>query len=618
MSQAGSFDAKERIKQAVDIVELVSEYLPLRREGSSFKGICPWHDDSRPSLHVNPQRQTFRCFVCDLGGDIFSFIMKREGVEFVEALRILADRAGIPLERGGNSAVAKQQADERTLMREALAWAIKQYHRHLIEATDAEIARTYLADREVSDDSIQQFQLGFAPAQWSWLLQQPGASAFSPQMLETAGLVSPRTSGGFYDRFRGRLLFPILDPQGRPIAFGGRVLPGVEISSPAKYINSPESPLFSKSDVLYGMNHARSAISQARTVAVVEGYTDCIAAHQFGFDNVVAVLGTALGPAHIRLLRGLADRVILVLDGDDAGKRRANEILELFIAEAFDLRILTLPENSDPCEVLASDGREVFARMLDTAIDALEHKFTVVAGRLDSRSSMHDLNRAAEEVLATVAKAPRLHAASGSAARLREDQLLHRLARLCQASEQSLRSRLADLRRGSSRTKMERLSEPSFDEVGSPDEADSATENRWQRDLVELLIRHPELLPQAREQIDPNHLVADRARGLFLKCCELQDAGVEPTFDRLMLEFDQPEDQSYLVGIDTEGESKEAFGEPAQAKLSMLMERYKNEQHLKRHQANRSRLDEQELPQDEEADILRQLIDDERNRRQLF
>ncbi len=612
MSHAGSFDAKERIKQAVDIVELVSEYLPLRREGSSFKGLCPWHDDSRPSLHINPQRQTFRCFVCDIGGDVFSFLMKHEGVTFVEALDTLAQRAGIPLDRGGDAKAAKQHADERTAMRQVLAWAIKQYHRHLIEAPDAELARAYLADRAVSEECVQQFELGFAPAEWSWLLQQPGASSFPPKLLETAGLVSARQSGGFYDRFRGRLLFPIHDPQGRPIAFGGRILPGVDISSPAKYINSPESPLFSKSGVLYGMHHARNAISKSRTVAVVEGYTDCIAAHQYGFDNVVAVLGTALGPSHVRLLRGLTDRVILVLDGDDAGKRRANEILELFIAETLDMRILTLPENADPCEVLASDGREVFARMLDTAVDALEHKFTVVAGRLGPQSSMHDLNRAAEDVLATLAKAPRLHATSGSATRLREDQILHRLARLCQASEQSLRTRLSDLRKGSTRTKMERPSESSCDET------DSTPINRWQRDLVELIVRHPELLSQAREHIDPNHLVADRARDLFLKCCELQDAAIEPSFERLMLEFERADDQSYLVRLDAEGALKESFGESAQAKLTLLVERYQNEQHQKRNQANRARLDQQELGQDEEAEILQKFLDGERNRRQLF
>ncbi len=612
MSQASSFDAKERIKQAVDIVELVSEYLPLRREGSNFKGICPWHDDSRPSLHVNPQRQTYRCFVCDIGGDVFSFIMQREGVPFIEALRMLSERSGIPLERGANPEVAKRNADAREVMRASLDWAIKQYQRCLHDAPAAEVARTYLSERDVSPESIDQFQIGFAPAEWSWLLDQPGARAFNPQVLETVGLVSPRQSGGYYDRFRGRLLFPIHDPQGRPIAFGGRVLPGIDISSQAKYINSPDSPLFSKSDVLYGMNLARNAISRQRSVAVVEGYTDCIAAHQYGFDNVVAVLGTALGPAHIKLLRGLADRVTLVLDGDDAGKRRANEILELFVAEAFDLRILTLPENADPCEVLASDGREGFARMLDTAIDALEHKFAVVAGRLGPQSSIHDLNRAAEEVLATIAKAPRLHGASDSATGLREDQLLHRLATLCQASEESLRNRLSDLRRRSSRTNMDELAEPS---VNIPE---TTKVSRWQQDLLELLIRHPELLSQAREQIDTNHLAADRARELYLKSCSLQDAGVDPTFERLMLEFEDPDDQAFLVRVDAEGESKESFGESPEEKFSLIMERYKNEQHQKRSQAHRERLGSQELAQSEEDEILRQMIDEERNRRQLF
>ncbi len=216
-----AYETKERIKQAVDIVDLVGSYLPLRREGRAFKALCPWHDDSRPSLQVNPERQSFRCWVCDVGGDIFSFVMRMEGVEFPEALRLLADRAGISLAelRGEKPAAA---ADDKRLLYQAMAWAVERYHACLLNETSAQPARDYIAKRGISDESVRRFQLGFAPDDWSWLTGQAQGTPFSASVLERIGMLVRRRQGpGHYDRFRGRVLFPIYDPQARAVGMGG-------------------------------------------------------------------------------------------------------------------------------------------------------------------------------------------------------------------------------------------------------------------------------------------------------------------------------------------------------------------------------------------------------------
>ncbi len=351
MSSGLASDAKDRVRQAIDIVDLVGDYLQLRREGRGYKALCPWHDDSKPSLQVNPERQTFRCWVCNIGGDVFSFVMQHDKVTFPEALQMLADRAGIPLTNS-----AGQGHDEKRLLYQAMAWAEEQFHACLL-SPEGEAARNYLVDRHIEPENWNKYHLGYAPDRWDWLLERARGTRFGPKVLETVGLVGQRRSGqGYYDRFKGRVLFSIRDPQGRPVGVGGRVLPGSTDVQAAKYVNSPETPLFSKSNLLYGLDHAKDTLAKGRTALVMEGYTDCLIAQQHGFGNALAVLGTALGERHIKLLRRFVDRIVLVLDGDEAGRKRTDQILELFVAEQMDLRILTLPDELDPCDFLLQRG----------------------------------------------------------------------------------------------------------------------------------------------------------------------------------------------------------------------------------------------------------------------
>jgi DNA primase len=566
---SGSFDTKERVKQAVDIVDLVGSHIQLRRQGRNYVGICPWHDDSRPSLQVNPERQSFKCWVCDIGGDVFSFVMKMEGVEFREALQMLADRAGIAVEKTHRQHVARSAGeaasglpdntggsyDKRTLL-QAMAWAEKQYHQCLLKSPEADAARRYLQERGISEESIERFHLGFSPLERDWILRHVEGDANQEKrarrarILEAVGILARPTEGGnFYDRFRARLLFSIRDTQGRPVGIGGRVLPELGSTSPAKYVNSPETPLFTKSKLLYGLDLAREALRKSRTALVMEGYTDVIVAHQYGFQNAVAVLGTALGESHIRLLKAHADRIVLVLDGDEAGTKRANEVLELFIAQQADLRILTLPEDLDPCDFLHKYGAEAFSELLASkAIDALDHAYDVTTRGIDVERDVHGVGQAIERLLGIVARAPRLSGDTRGDARIQEQKIVQRLAGKFRVDEQELRRRLTALRRRAAAW-------PTVARPGTPPVEESAARpseptDSWQHAVLELVLAHPESLAAIRSQISLDCLAAEFCRLIYETCCRLADESILPTFDRLMLEFDEPAVKSLLVGVD--------------------------------------------------------------------
>ncbi|MFT5525101.1 MAG: DNA primase [Pirellulaceae bacterium] len=309
MSFEDSHEKKERIRQATDIVELIGASIQLRRAGRDHVGICPFHDDTSPSLRVNPGRQSWKCWVCNIGGDVYSFVMQHERVGFGEAIKILADKAGIPLDDyAPMQNVEPGSPDDKATLYKAVEWAEEQFHQQLLNSAAAAGARDYLQQRGIEPHCVEEFRVGFAPESWTWLLEAAKKTSFSPAVLQAVDLVTKRENKpGHFDRFRGRIMFPIRDTQNRAIAFGGRVMPGSDDKS--KYINSRETRLFSKSDTLYGLNFAREAVRTANEIVVMEGFTDVIMAHQFGFKRAVAALGTALNERHIKFLRRFADQV---------------------------------------------------------------------------------------------------------------------------------------------------------------------------------------------------------------------------------------------------------------------------------------------------------------------
>ena len=568
-------DAKEQVRQAIDIVDLAGSYMALRRQGRNYVALCPWHDDTRPSMQINPARQSFKCWVCDIGGDIFSFLMKIEGVDFREALEMLAERAGIELtaERGANESGG--QFDRRNLYK-AVAWAETEYHQCLLKSPEAESARRYLNDRHITQESIEKFHLGFAPNRWDWLglrAQQAGAS---PAVLQRVGLVGRRQQGeGYYDRFRGRLMFSIRDARSRPIAFGGRVLPGVSNENrdrpEAKYINSPETPLFSKSGQLYALDLAKDGINQRQGIVVMEGYTDVIMAHQEGITNAVAVLGTALGERHVPLVRRFTDRITLVLDGDEAGQRRTmqilDELLALFVAQEIDLRILTLPSGADPCDVISSQGSEAFQQHLSTAVDALDHKIAAVTNGLASESvsnrgpGTHASAQAVEAIIGTVARAFPSGGSASSVGLVREQQVMSRLARQFGIGEETIRARLTAKRHEqASKSRPAQQGPRQQPEMAPqiPPRSDRLSLTAWEKELLELLLHQPEVLPQLAASLPAEAIPNSFCREIYQRALEAHQAGRQISFDQLMLATEDNDEKNLLVESDLLGQDKSA------------------------------------------------------------
>jgi DNA primase len=627
VSFATANDAKERIRQAIDIVDLLRDYLgDVQREGRNYKALCPWHDDSRPSLKINPERQTYKCWVCDIGGDIFSFVMQYEGVTFPEALRTLADKAGIQLEPAGSGASgrSKAQREQKVGLYEVMAWAERKYHDCLLRLPEGEPARKYLKSRGISQDSVVRFHLGAAPDSWTWIQGHARKENIDLRLLVEAGVVARRESGGtYYDRFKGRLLFSIRDPQGRPVGLGGRVLPEFAAGEQAKYVNSPETPLFTKHKLLYGMDQAREAIrsgaSGSRTVLVMEGYTDCIVAHQLGIKNAVAVLGTALGETHIKELSRLADQIVLVLDGDDAGRRRANEVLELFVAQQVDLRILTLPDNLDPCDFLLERGAEAFKALLAGAVDALEHKFQLVSQRLGLSRGTHEAHTALEDVLGTLAKAPRLDERTSDAAALRTARMLSRLAHLSGVDEATLRKRLAELRRTARRRMSLREAKETF---AVPPRADTASDpvlERWERHLLESLLLAPDMLDQVRATLSPEQFASPQCRAIYETACRLADSGRAATVEWLLLELDDPQLKNRLVELDEAGQKRSCDKqlEDTKQEVHEILKRFRQLHTEQQQIRDTALLREGHVEDNRSAQIVNQIIEQQRARQGL-
>jgi DNA primase len=598
-------DLKERVRDATDIVDLVGSYIALRRAGRGLVGLCPWHDDSRPSLQVNPERQTFRCWVCDVGGDVFNFFMRMERLEFREALEHLADRAGIdlPRSRGGIA------ADDRAGLVRVLGWAAERFRDCLERHPEARAARDYLAARQLAPATIGRFGLGYAPAQWDWLIGQAAAAGISPVELLKAGLVVARQDrSGHYDRFRGRVMFPIRDPQGRCIAFGGRVLPGQTTPDgqpleAAKYVNSPETPLFSKSGTLYGLDSARDAIAASRRAVVVEGYTDCLAARQEGIDDVVAVLGTALGERHARLLRRYADRIVLVLDGDEAGRRRADEILDLLLAEPIDVRIARLPAGVDPCDFLVEQGREAFEALLAAAEDPLDYRMEQALAALGPEAGDEEALTAVESVLRALANAAQSTAHATTDRRLRQDQVIGRLSRRFGLSREVLGGRLAELRRQLNGSRS-----------STPDDAaaDRPTVPRlpaWDREVIEVLVGVPDSAGLIVRQVGAAGLETPAARSVLAAAEKLQAEGRPVVLAGLLLEIEDPRLQSLLVAVDEAAATRPM---PPQDRIRQLEEMLARRAAERRAKASARQLQSDRLAPEAELELLERLVAERR------
>lgn len=390
--------AVEEVKMHSDVVDVIGSYLQLKRAGQTFKACCPFHKEKTPSFNVNPQRQIYHCFGCGAGGDVIRFVQEYEKVDFMTALRMLAEKAGITLDFDRQARGNGPNKNRLYEMHEAAAMF---FHKQLLESPAGQPGREYLAGRQLADETVKEFLIGYIPEGWNALRDHLRTKGYDQKELELSGLVveSQKKPGNFYDRFRDRLMFPIGDQLGRIIGFSGRAISSDYMGG--KYVNSPETPLFRKSRVLFALDKARKAIADSHTALIVEGQIDAIRCHEAGIKNVVASQGTALTPEHARLLSRYADEVVFILDADEAGENAALKSIEAFLSEELNVRVCSLPEGEDPDSLIKNSGAAPFEQLVAGAPDAIDFQINVLSSREDITNNA-GLMRVVKEIQQTL------------------------------------------------------------------------------------------------------------------------------------------------------------------------------------------------------------------------
>jgi len=506
--------AIEQIKERVSLVDLVGQRVKLGKSGRNLKGLCPFHPEKTPSFYVFPENESYHCFGCSKHGDVFSWVMETEHVDFGEALRTLAERAGVQLERRTPTASAE---DSRRARMQEINGAAALYFQSLLLGAAGAPALRYLDERGLERPTIEAFQLGWAPESWDALLRHLAERGYSPDELAEVGLAVEREGGGHYDRFRGRITFPIRDARGNVIGFGGRALGDAQ----PKYLNSSDSPIFQKGASLYAIDAARAAVKRDGVAVVVEGYVDALAAHQAGIENVVAALGTALTEEHLMMLKRLAPRIVLALDADAAGDAAALRALEVVRAtygklavpvadrkgiirlrrdQVLDVRVARLPAGQDPDDVIRQSP-EQFRALVAAARPIVEVLIEAEAARAGADLVARGL--AADNVLEVIKDLPNPVLA---------DQFTRMLSERIGVDYDALRARLAEVRRAARR----RGAAPARPSGPAPAEAERLRD--WltlEEYLLRLMMLRPELARAALPELSPDDFYRADARALF-------------------------------------------------------------------------------------------------------
>jgi DNA primase len=393
-------ESLDRVKQAADIVEVISAHTDLRRAGARYTGLCPFHDERTPSFSVDAQEKLYHCFGCGVGGDVIKFVEEKDGLGFAEAVELLADRYGVEIEREQEDPRAEARRQQRRRLEQLLERVATYYASYLWEAPEAKKAREYLAERGLSEDALRAFGVGYAPSAWDKILVRGQQAGFSAKELHGVGLVQRNRDGREYDRFRSRIMFPIRDRRGRTLGFGGRVM---RSDQGAKYVNTAETDFFHKSQLLYGVDKAKAAIAKANRAVVVEGYTDVLALHQAGVEETVAVMGTAITGEQVATLSGMVEEVVLALDADSAGQEAMLRAQRVAAGRKMRLRVAKMPAGEDPAEMMAEPGGpERFHALIDAAVELNAFQIGLVLDRTDVASPVAR-DRALDEVAPVLA-----------------------------------------------------------------------------------------------------------------------------------------------------------------------------------------------------------------------
>jgi DNA primase len=480
----------DEVKQKTDIVEIIGQYATLKKAGKNLTALCPFHSEKHPSFFVYPEQQSWHCFgACNTGGDVFSFIMKKESLDFGETLRLLADRAGVILPAYSARAEDKEEKDEFYKVNEAAALY---YNNLLINSPGAEKARAYVESRGFTDQAVSDFQLGFSLDTWEALKNYLAEKGYSEEAMLSAGLLVQADDGQTHDRFRGKLMFPIRDSRGRTLGFGARVLD----DSLPKYVNSPQTPVFDKSSILYGIDRAASAIRKQDMAIIMEGYMDVITAHQNGISNAVASMGTAVTESQVNTLKRLSKNLVLALDADAAGEEAMLRGVGYENILSAEIRVVVMPEGKDPDDVIKEDVKS-WQEQVDNAVPIVDYTFDMVISRLDLTTA-RDKSLAVDRLLPIVAeiKDP-----------VRQAHYMQKLAGLVKVGMNTLEAALNRLKPSPIRRKAPEV-RPMVRAVRS------YLSSPLEEDCLTLLLQCPEL-KKTEEEILPDYFEISENREIF-------------------------------------------------------------------------------------------------------
>jgi DNA primase len=501
------------VKQRLDVVEFISEYVTLQKAGRNFKGLCPFHTEKHPSFFVFPEQQSWHCFgACGTGGDIFSFIMKREGIDFGQALRILAQRGGVTL--GSHEAPSKAEDEKRERLFQSNE-AAAEYYYHILSATRAgATARDYLTKRKVMPETIKEFRVGFSPDAWETIKNYLLGKGYTEKELVEAGLVIEKEGGGSYDRFRNRLVFPICDIQGRVAGFGARVLD----DSLPKYINSPQTPIFDKSNSLYGIDKAKFVIKKRDSVIIVEGYMDVLTAHQHDWQNVVGSMGTSLTEKQVEGIKRLTNNITLALDADLAGEEATLRGKAILAYSNIEANVILLPPGKDPDEVIGEEP-VLWQKLVGQAMPIMDFAFQSVISKVD-------INKARGKSLAVQKLLPSIHEIKDPAQRF---HYVEKLARALKIERSGLEVALQKLKGGKERPQLGKPTEQS-------DLVRQSVSSPLEERCLALLVQYPELRHSAQE-LSPEHFEFTENREVFVEWQHSSDIpNLETKLDTSLLE----------------------------------------------------------------------------------
>ncbi|HEV8352777.1 MAG TPA: DNA primase [bacterium] len=500
-------DLKEEIRRKVDLVDLISTHVALRKAGKYYKGLCPFHSEKTPSFHVDREKGLWHCFGCQKGGTAFDFVMQTANLTFPEAVQELAHRAGVRLERTPEET---RRTSEREQLLRVLKAAAAFFAAQLAEPQTGRPAREYLDRRGIDEPTVQRFGLGYAPAEWDGLLSALTRKGYQPALLEQAGLVQSRQRGeGYYDLFRHRLMFPIVDLQDRPVAFGGRTL---DPDGQPKYLNSKETVAFSKGKTLYGLSLARDVIRQTDEIVVVEGNIDAVTCHQYGIDNAVASLGTALSMDQVLLMKRFAARAVLVYDADAAGMAASERAMALFDEMELSVRVVVLP-SGDPDGFIRAQGAEAFRSLVALALPVFDYQVAMAVRRHDP-STVEGKVRIVDELLPALA---------GVANPVRQAEYVRTLAERFSLAEDAIRQRLRSKGRGRTAGK----AQPPLE--ARPERA----RERAERLLLHLMIHEPSLRRGVAARLGPDDFADPVHRAVAVALFTAPDEESERLRERL-------------------------------------------------------------------------------------